>query len=73
MLRLNWQSQHAAHLAECVRNDVVDTYGEIAVSKVAHSEYLRQKLGIVTGTLPAAGGDTKVPRERKLSAGRGIR
>jgi hypothetical protein len=36
-----WQSQFADHHAEEVRKDVLRTYGEIAVAKVAHSEHLK--------------------------------
>lgn len=37
----HWQAQFADHHAEAIRKDVMDTYGEIAVAKVAHSEHLR--------------------------------
>jgi hypothetical protein len=36
-----WQSQFADHHAEGVREDVLRTYGEIAVAKVAHSEHMK--------------------------------
>jgi hypothetical protein len=36
-----WQSQYADHHAEEVRKDVLRTYGEIAVAKIAHSEHLK--------------------------------
>ncbi|MEX0801530.1 MAG: hypothetical protein WD379_09975 [Dehalococcoidia bacterium] len=37
----HWQSQFADHLADDIANEVLKAYGEIAVSKVAHSEHLR--------------------------------
>src|SRR5207247_1516277 len=37
----HWQSQFADHHAEEVRKDVLRTYGEIAVAKIAHSEHLK--------------------------------
>lgn len=36
-----WQSQYADHFAEEIQQDVIDAYGQIAVSKVAHSEHLK--------------------------------
>lgn len=36
-----WQAQFADHLADDIRKDVINAYGEIAVSKIAHSEHLR--------------------------------
>ena len=36
-----WQSQYADHFADDIYQDVVDAYGQIAVSKVAHSEHLK--------------------------------
>lgn len=36
-----WQSQYPDHLAEEIAKEVVATYGEIAVAKVAHSEHLK--------------------------------
>jgi len=41
---LYWQSQYADHHADSIRQDVVGAYGEIAVAKVAHSEFLRNLL-----------------------------
>jgi hypothetical protein len=38
----HFQAQFADHLSEEIRKDVINAYGEIAVSKVAHSEHLRQ-------------------------------
>ncbi len=38
----HFQGQYADHLAEDVANEVIKTYGEIVVSKVAHSEHLRR-------------------------------
>ncbi len=37
-----WQSQHADHYSELIEKDVIAVYGQIAVSKVAHSEHLRR-------------------------------
>jgi hypothetical protein len=39
-----WQSQYADHHAEAIENDVIDVYGQVAVSKVAHSEFLKSLL-----------------------------
>lgn len=36
-----WQSRYPDHYAEDIENEVIDTYGQIAVAKVAHSEYLK--------------------------------
>lgn len=36
-----WQSQYPDHHAEDIEKEVIDTYGQIAVSKVAHSEFLK--------------------------------
>jgi hypothetical protein len=36
-----WQSQYPEHHAEEIAQEVIDTYGQIAVSKVAHSEFLK--------------------------------
>jgi hypothetical protein len=41
-----WQSMYPDHLADEIRKDVINTYGEIGVAKVAHSEHLK-------GTLPS--------------------
>jgi len=38
---LYWQGQFPDVYADQVRQDVLDTYGEVAVSKVAHSEHLK--------------------------------
>jgi hypothetical protein len=37
----HWQLQYADHHAESIENDVIDIYGQVAVSKVAHSEHLK--------------------------------
>lgn len=37
----HWQSQYPDHLAEEIRDEVIDCYGQIAVAKVAHSEHLK--------------------------------
>ena len=37
----NWQAQYPDHYAEAIENEVIDVYGQIAVSKIAHSEYLK--------------------------------
>ncbi|HEY2479964.1 MAG TPA: hypothetical protein VGI17_14715 [Solirubrobacterales bacterium] len=39
-----WQSQYGDHLADQVGEEVIATYGEIAVAKVAHSEHLKSIL-----------------------------
>jgi len=39
-----WQSQYGDHLADQVAEEVIATYGEIAVAKVAHSEHLKSIL-----------------------------
>ena len=36
-----WQSQYPDHLADQVAEEVIGSYGEIAVAKVAHSEHLK--------------------------------
>jgi hypothetical protein len=41
-----WQSKYADHHADSIEADVIAVYGQIAVSKVAHSEHLK-------GILPA--------------------
>jgi hypothetical protein len=35
-----WQLQYADHHSESIEKDVIDVYGQVAVSKVAHSEHL---------------------------------
>lgn len=40
----HWQSQYPDHLADQVADEVIATYGEIAVAKVAHSEHLKSIL-----------------------------
>jgi hypothetical protein len=40
----HWQAQYADHHAESIRLDVIDVYGQVAVSKVAHSEHLKSIL-----------------------------
>jgi hypothetical protein len=42
----HWQSQYSDHHSEDIERDVVEVYGQVAVSKVAHSEHLK-------GILPA--------------------
>lgn len=37
----NWQAQYPDHYAEAIEHEVIDVYGQIAVSKIAHSEYLK--------------------------------
>ena len=39
-----WQSQYPDHLAEPIRDEVIAVYGESAVAKVAHSEFLKSVL-----------------------------
>jgi hypothetical protein len=38
---IHWQTQYPDHLAESIAREVMDAYGEVAVSKVAHSEHLK--------------------------------
>jgi hypothetical protein len=40
----HWQGQYGDHLADQVADEVIATYGEIAVAKVAHSEHLKSIL-----------------------------
>lgn len=40
----HWQAQYGDHLADQVAEEVIATYGEIAVAKVAHSEHLKSVL-----------------------------
>lgn len=40
----HWQAQYGDHLADQVADEVIATYGEIAVAKVAHSEHLKSIL-----------------------------
>jgi hypothetical protein len=37
----HWQAQYPDHWAEDIQNEVIDAYGQIAVAKVAHSEFLK--------------------------------
>lgn len=37
----HWQAMYADHLADEIANEIENIYGEIAVSKVAHSEHLK--------------------------------
>lgn len=55
-----WQSQYADHHAEAIREAVLQAYGEIAVSKVAHSEHLR-------GVLPSAVIDEQLRSDTALT------
>jgi hypothetical protein len=36
-----WQGQYADHLADKIKEDIHQVYGEVAVAKVAHSEHLK--------------------------------
>jgi hypothetical protein len=40
----HWQGQFADHHAEEIEKDVVSVYGELAVAKIAHSEYMKSIL-----------------------------
>ncbi|MEU2726733.1 hypothetical protein [Streptomyces griseoviridis] len=40
---ITWQSAYADHLAESVADEIGDVYGQVAVSKIAHSEHYRSK------------------------------
>ena len=37
----HWQAQYPDHLADQIAEEVIAVYGEIAVAKVAHSEYMK--------------------------------
>jgi hypothetical protein len=37
----HWQALYPDHLAEEISHEVIDTYGQIAVAKIAHSEHLK--------------------------------
>jgi hypothetical protein len=37
----HWQQQYPDHWAEDIQQEVIDAYGQIAVAKVAHSEFLK--------------------------------
>jgi hypothetical protein len=37
----HWQSQYADHQSDSIEKDVIDVYGQVAVSKIAHSESFR--------------------------------
>lgn len=55
-----WQSQYADHHAADIARDVIQVYGMIAVSKVAHSEYLK-------GILPTEIVETQLRSEAALT------
>lgn len=40
----HWQGQYADHHADGVRAEVLHAYGEVAVAKVAHSEFMKKYL-----------------------------
>jgi hypothetical protein len=40
----HWQAQYPDHLADQIGDEVIATYGEIAVAKVAHSEHMKSIL-----------------------------
>ncbi len=40
----HWQSQYADHQSDAIEKDVIDVYGQVAVSKIAHSESFRSVL-----------------------------
>lgn len=40
----HWQAQYSDHLADKISDEVIAVYGEMAVAKVAHSEYLKSVL-----------------------------
>ncbi len=58
----HWQSQYADHHAESIEQDVIAVYGEIAVSKIAHSEHLR-------GILPSNIIDKQLRSDESLTMG----
>jgi hypothetical protein len=37
----HWQQQYPDHWTEDIQQEVIDAHGQIAVAKVAHSEYLK--------------------------------
>jgi hypothetical protein len=55
-----WQSQFADHHADSIQDDVVAVYGEIAVSKIAHSESLK-------GIIPAHKVETVLRSDEALT------
>jgi hypothetical protein len=58
----HWQSQYPDQYADDIQEDVIRTYGEIAVAKVAHSEHLK-------GLLPAKVVDDELRSEAALTLG----
>ena len=56
----HWQAQYPDHVADEIATDVIETYGEIAVAKVAHSEHLK-------GILPSRTVDTDLRSEAALT------
>jgi hypothetical protein len=44
----HWQSLYADHHAEAIADDVIAVYGQVAVSKVAHSEHMKGIVPSVT-------------------------
>jgi hypothetical protein len=55
-----WQSKYPDHWADDIEKEVVDAYGQIAVAKVAHSEYLK-------GLLPSKTVDDELRSEAALT------
>lgn len=58
----HWQAQYADHHAAEVEREVLDVYGQVAVSKVAHSEKLK-------GILPAEVVERELRSEQALTMG----
>lgn len=56
----HWQAQYPDNLADEVRIEVLNTYGEIAVAKVAHSEHLK-------GSIPSKQIEDELRSEAALS------
>jgi hypothetical protein len=56
----HWQAQYADHHAESIEQDVIEVYGQVAVSKVAHSEHLK-------GLLPSQTVDKSLRSDEALT------
>ena len=56
----HWKAQYPDHVADEVGREVLNIYGEIAVAKVAHSEYLK-------GTIPSKTVEDELRSEAALS------
>lgn len=56
----HWQAKYPDHWADDIEKEVIDAYGQIAVAKVAHSEYLK-------GLLPSKTVDDDLRSEAALT------